>query len=182
MGHKFPVFLSYPTPHMRRQEEFIDRVKKILDARGLVGRTLGVTDYDMDEPLTAIRRIILECNGVITIAFRRTLIEKGTMRAQADNGKQPSAVDGMWLTSPFCHIEAAMAFQVGVPVLVFREQGVIADGVLEKGIMGSYLPEFSLDGNIDQYFEDGEWNQILGKWEGYVRRVVENRGKPPKLY
>lgn len=56
------------------------------------------------------------------------------------------------------------------------------DGVLEKGIIGTYLPEFNLESDIDKYLNDGEWNQILGKWEGYVRKVVENKGRPPKLY
>nr|VFJ88362.1 MAG: hypothetical protein BECKLFY1418A_GA0070994_100411 [Candidatus Kentron sp. LFY] len=42
--------------------------------RGLEPRTLGVTDYDMDAPLKAIRRLMLESNGLITIALRRSLI------------------------------------------------------------------------------------------------------------
>jgi len=42
--------------------------------RGLEPRTLGVTDYDMDAPLKAIRRLMLESNGLITIAFKRALI------------------------------------------------------------------------------------------------------------
>jgi len=37
--------------------------------RGLEPRTLGVTDYDMDAPLKAIRRLMLESNGLITIAL-----------------------------------------------------------------------------------------------------------------
>ena len=27
-----------------------------------------------------------------------------------------------------------------------------------------------------------EWIQIIQKWEGYVRKVVDNKGKPPMLY
>lgn len=182
MSYKIPVFLSYPKPHLKKQDEFIEKIKIILDKRGFIGRTLGVTDYDMDEPLTAIRRLMLECNGVITIAFRRTYIETGAIKANSDNENKPTPLKDKWLTSPYCHIEPAMAFQVGLPVLIFREHGVIQDGVLEKGIIGTYLPEFNLDSDIDKYLNDGEWNQILGKWEGYVRKVVENKGRPPKLY
>jgi hypothetical protein len=167
---------------MKRQDEFIDSIKTILDSKGFLARTLGVTDYDMEEPLTAIRRLMLECNGVITIAFRRTLIIEGTIRSTSDNGETETSLKNIWLTSPYSHIEPAMAFQVGLPVLILREKGVIADGVLEKGIIGTYLPEFNLDMEVEKYLLSNEWNQILGKWEGYVRKVVDNKGKPPKLF
>ena len=63
-----PVFLSYPKPHTNAQEAFVRRVSDGLRDRGLEPKTLGVTEYDMDAPLTAIRRLMLESNGLITIA------------------------------------------------------------------------------------------------------------------
>ena len=180
---KISIFLSYPTPHLKRQQEFIDRVISYLKQRGFQPRTLGVTDYDMEEPLVAIRRLMMESNGLLTIAFRRTLIEKGEARSGTDiPGAETRDVSGSWITSPYCHIEPAMAFQVGLPILIFREKGVIADGILERGVTGTYLPEFDLDKPIDDYLNDYEWNQIIGKWEGHVRKVVENKGRPPRLF
>ena len=67
------IFLSYPRPFKKRQEEFIERIIHYFEERELQPRTLGVTDYDMDAPLTAIRRLMLESNGLVTIAFRRSL-------------------------------------------------------------------------------------------------------------
>ena len=176
------VFLSYPQPHMKNQENFINEIKSYLKYRGLEPRTLGVTDYDTNEPLTAIRRLMLESNGMLTIAFRRALIEKGVTRPNSDNGKESTDLLNSWTTSPWCHIEPAMAFQIGLPILILREQGVLADGVLEKGVTGTYLPEFSLYDPIDNYLKSEEWNQIIGIWEGYVRTVVKSKGFPPKLY
>ena len=75
-----------------------------------------------------------------------------------------------------------MAFQLGLPVLILREKGVIAEGILEKGVLGVYMPEFDLSGNLDEYFKSREGVQIIQQWEGCVRRVVENKGKPPLLY
>ena len=75
---KDSVFLSYPKPYLEKQKQFIEKVVSYLENRGLQPRTLGVTDYDMDAPLTAIRRLLLESNGLIAIAFRRSLIVKGT--------------------------------------------------------------------------------------------------------
>lgn len=176
------VFLSYPKPHMSSQKNFIEIIEKYLSERGFDPRTLGVTDYDMNEPLTAIRRLMLESNGMLTIAFRRSLIKEGVSKPNTDLGAISNNISNQWLTSPYCHIEPAMAFQIGLPILVLREKGVIADGILEHGVIGTYLPEFDLDKSIEDYFISKEWQQLIGKWEGYVRAVVEHKGRLPRLY
>ncbi len=178
-----PVFLSYPRPHVSRQTQFIKSVQEYLRVRGLEPRTLGVTDYDMDSPLKAIRRLMLESNGMITIAFRRLHISDGANKYGADEpDTSPTPVQDAWLTSPWCQIEPAMAYQLGLPVLVLREKGVLAEGILEKGIVGTYMPEFSLEENPGIYLQSLEWSSLIGKWEGYVRSVVDTKGSPPKLY
>lgn len=176
------VFLSYPKPYLRRQENFIKKLSNYLKGRGLVPKTLGVTEYDMDAPLTAIRRLMLESNGLIAVAFRRSFIKEGISKPNSDLKNDEKDLSGFWLTSPFCQIEPAMAFQLGLPILVLREKGVIADGVLEHGVLGIYMPEFDLDSDIDGFFKTQEWKQIISKWESYVRKVVEYKGKPPLLY
>ena len=72
---KTSIFLSFPKPFNESQEQFIKQLKDYLLSRGIEPRTLGVTDYDMDAPLKAIRRLMLESNGLITVAFRRALIK-----------------------------------------------------------------------------------------------------------
>jgi hypothetical protein len=180
---KISVFLSYPTPHLKQQAQFIQKIDEHLLDRGFSPRTLGVTDYDMDAPLKAIRRLMLESNGLITIAFRRTLVEKGAVRAGADlEGYAASPISSVWWTSPYCQIEPAMAYQLGLPVLIFREKDVIAEGLLERGVIGTYMPEFDLSKPIDAYFASDEWHDIIARWEGFVRAVVEAKGTPPKLF
>jgi hypothetical protein len=180
---KISVFLSYPQPFLQRQQIFIDKISAYLNERGFQPRTLGVTDYDMEAPLTAIRRLMLESNGLITIAFRRARIDSGIGKPDSDiTGTHSYDISNKWLTSPYCHIEPAMAFQIGLPILIFREKGVIDDGILERGVTGLYMPEFDLDKSIDSFFTNQEWKQIIGRWEGQVRKVVENKGYPPKLF
>lgn len=173
------VFLSYPKPYNDDQKRYISELSEYLVSRGYEPRTLGVTDYDMDAPLKAIRRLMLESNGLITIAFRRTFIEKGIGKPESDDSY---SIDGSWLTSPYSHIEPAMAFQIGLPVLILRERGVIADGILEQGVLGTYMPEFNLETSSEDYLKTPEWNQLIRQWETQVGVVVENKGNPPKLY
>ncbi len=177
------VFLSYPKPCFAKQKQFVEHVSTYLQQRGFAPRTLGVTDYDMDAPLTAIRRLMLESNGLLTIAFRRTYVEKGTARLRTDiEHLREESIDNHWLTTPWAQIEPAMAYQLGLPILIIRESGVFADGILERGVAGLYMPEIDLDSDIGAYFSSAEWNGIIGKWEGYVRAVVERKGRPPQLY
>ena len=154
-----------------------------LRGRGLEPRTLGITDYDMSAPLTAIRRLMLESNGLVTIAFQRTKVKEAIVRENAnlpDNNSEH--INDYWLSSPWCHIEPSMAYQLGLPILIFREKGVRQEGILEQGVVGHYMPEFDLSKNIDDYINSALWKDIMGRWEGFVRAVVETKGKPPSLY
>jgi hypothetical protein len=180
---KISVFLSYPKPCMDEQQKFIDQVCDYLDGRGFVGRTLGVTDYDMDAPLKAIRRLMLESNGLITVAFRRTYVQKGVGNYRTNIANlETYQLNNQWLTSPWAHIEPAMAYQIGLPILVLREQGVIEEGLFQRGVVGTYMPVFDVNGPLDQYFVSPEWNNLIQKWEAQVRSVVDKKGNPPQLF
>lgn len=178
-----PIFLSYPKPCFDKQQKFIDKMVMCLRERGLEPRTLGVTDYDMEAPLKGIRRLLLESNGLLTVAFRRTYIANGTMRYRTDiESLAETTLKDCWMTTPWSHIEAAMGFQLGLPILILREKGVIEDGILEKGIVGLYMPELNTEKAVEDYFKSSEWISILGAWECNVRSVVSHKGNPPQLY
>ena len=180
---KISVFLSYPKPCMDEQQRFIDRVVNYLDNRGFVARTLGVTDYDWDAPLKAIRRLMLESNGLITVAFRRTYIKQGEGNYRTNVANLESyPLRDQWLTSPWAHIEPAMAYQIGLPILLLREQGIIEEGLYQKGVVGTYMPVFDANESLDEYFDSPEWNDLIRKWEMHVRSVFENKGSPPQLF
>ena len=177
------VFVSVPQAHLSKQHAFINRLYSHLADRGLEHHTLGVTDYDTNAPLTAVRRMLIESNGLIAVAFRRVHVTAAVLRDGADMAhRQALPMGEFWLTSPWCQIETAMAFQLGLPILILRERGVLADGILEKGVTGLYLPEFDLDDPGRDLFASPEGRQLLSEWEGYVRHVVRIKGLPPQLY
>lgn len=161
---------------------FIEKIKESLRELNLEPRTLGDSDYDYDAPLRAIRRLMLESNGLLTVAFKRTLNREVEYKASGDLGVASEKITNRWLTSLYCQIEPAMAFQIGLSVLVLREKGVIEDGILEKGVLGMYMPEFDLSNTYDSYFNTEEWQQLVKKWEVMVRKVYEKKGEPPQLF
>lgn len=175
-----PVFLSYPTPVNGAQRRFVRDICAYLKGRGLAARTLGVTDYNLQAPLQGVRRIMLESNGLITIAFRRTLIEQGQILGRGDN-EESQPIENAWTTSPWAQIEPAMAYQLGLPILLLREAGVLNEGLLQGGIVDVFTPEFDLDAKSD-FLASPQWSSLVGTWEGQVRAVVDRKARPPVLY
>lgn len=175
-----PIFLSCPKTYLDRQEEFLTQIELTLFQQDLQAVTLGRSEYDLSAPLIAIRRLMGGCCGLICIAFRRTKITEAIERPSSDRGESERDRSGEWLTSSYCQIEPAMAFQIGLPVLVWREEGVTADGVLDRGALGISMPEFSLDSPPD--LSERQWKQPLQQWIEQVRRVHQNRGIPEQLW
>lgn len=176
------MFLSHPRPNNLQQTQLVNRVREYLRDRDLEPRTLGVSDYDTEVPLASIRRLMLECNGVLVFALRRYRIESGMAVFLDKSGQQAERViSGTWITSPWCHIEAGMGFQLGLPVLAFREEGVLADGVLEHGVMASYMPEVLVNNDIESFLASQEWRQLINRFEADVRELRRIRGIPSLL-
>jgi hypothetical protein len=170
-----PVFLSRPNPVTARQIEFMTNVQHQLESAGLQPKTLGATEYGIDAPLNTIRMLMTESNGLIVVALRRYRADT-IFRLRQD---QPDdAKDRVYLTSPWCQIEPGMAFQLGMPLLILREKGVLADGVLERGVTGLYLPEADIENATDDYLNTNEWNTLLHDFAGRVRDYRQKRGKP----
>lgn len=180
---KTRVFMSNPKPCNARQTAFVEQVLEYFESRDIEPHTLGRSDYDMAAPLEAIRRIMLESNGILVIAFRRYLVESGSVYYLKEDGREDSSsVGGEWFTSPWCHIEAGMAFQLGLPLLIFRESGVRDDGILQRGAVGTYLPEFNLTDPNAGFFQSDEWRQLIGQFESECRNCCKEKGQPKRWY
>lgn len=175
---RIPVFVSAPKSFLRRQESFLEAIERALEESDLRPGTLGRSEYDPSAPLEAIRRLMNGSCGLICIAFRRTYIEKGEDRPNSDIGEVSQTRDGSWLTSPYCQIEPAMAYQIGLPILLWREIGVVSDGLFDRGAVGLSMPEFDLA--QPPSLKADKWRQPLSIWIDQVRNVYRNRGAPPR--
>ena len=81
-----------------------------------------------------------------------------------------------------------MAFQIDLPILILRESGVLADGILEKGSSAFYLPTFDLDTSAQSYLYSHEWQHIFHKWSRQVKELAKARcisssaDEPPPIW
>lgn len=178
--NKIPVFVSAPKAFLNRQEEFLETVELALRKHDLCPSTLGRSEYSLSAPLEAIRRLMVGSCGLLCLGFRKTQIEKGVDRPNSDRDEQSRSIDNAWLTSAYCQIEPAMAYQIGIPVLVWREAGVVDDGVFDRGAAGLSMPQFNLDNPPD--LSTDQWGQPLREWIDQVRQVYYNRGSPPRQW
>ena len=182
---KINIFVSLSSPINREQLAFRDSLWGYLKKHGMDAVTLGYNIYDMEYPLRGIKNWMKQCYGLICIGFRRSHIQKGDVYKKAvikdrytiQNENEPDdLLDDKWLTSSFCHIETAMAFQFGIPILVFRESGVVSDGMMETGNMGLYMPEFSLSQNTPaDYMHSKEFTQLMALWMERVKNIWNER-------
>lgn len=176
-----PIFLSHPNPHLNSQKLFLEEIASYIERQGLDACAMGTSSYDMDAPLAGIRRLMIGCCGLLAVAFKRARAETLESRSGTDlAGYSATTLQDVWLTSPFVQIEPAMAYQLGLPILVLRERGVLAEGLLERGVTGLYCPEF--DCSNEGPFELSASKSIVDQWVGRVRNAYDSRGIPPRLY
>ncbi|MCL1913095.1 MAG: hypothetical protein FWG10_04280 [Eubacteriaceae bacterium] len=178
------IFVSVPNPHRTEQKKFVKMVHDILINDKFQPVTLGHTNFSQKPPLEAIQELLKKCSGLITIASRRSIILHGEEKPEANvYGQQSKELSNIWLTSPFCHIETAMAFQIKIPTLLLKEKDVISDGVFERGIIGQYIPEFNLENAfMEDFLNSAQWKQVYIEWkkevDSHLPQNEENIGEP----
>jgi hypothetical protein len=91
-------------------------------------RIIGVNEYPSANPLTKICDVLKTCHGVIIVAYERKFVETGEEKRI---GITPKAVRNQTYTTPWNHIESAMAFSLGLPLYIICETGLTEEGLIE---------------------------------------------------
>jgi hypothetical protein len=169
-GAGIDVYVSHPFPHTPIQRDFIQRPHSVLVARGLAPRTTSDVETLQTSSLAAIKSQILESHGLLVVAFRKVWVERGTIRPDSEDPALPAMeISRSWLTSPYCQIEPAMAYQRSLPILVLREPGILLEGFLDRAADVFKAPEIDLLKDSADYFRSEAWGQTLDEWEKLVR-------------
>jgi len=105
-----------------------------------------------------------ECSGILVIALERTYFESGIEKRGGTN-EIPLSVTKF--ATPWNQIEPAIAYAKNLPILVIVEEGVRAEGLLEKGndwyVMTVKLNQSSLS--------TVEFNGVLASWKSKVEAL-----------
>jgi hypothetical protein len=155
------VYISVGSAATPAQAQTAEAVFRSLEAAGLSPRQMEKNEWTAEQPLRGIKRVIEQCQGIVVIAFERYHFPDGTERKK--DGTTEVKKDARFPTV-WNHIEAAMAYTRGLPLLVIAEQGLMDDGLIEgrydwKVYWTDFTPENVRSERFIGYLES--WKQLV---------------------
>jgi hypothetical protein len=165
------VFVSVGSTSSPGQEEFVRAVEDRLRAEGLVPQTVGRTVFSADSPFSAVSKLMESCSGVVVIALERLYIETGSEKR---GGSSQTAVGNVKVATPWNQIEATMGYVRKLPLLVLVEEGVRADGLLEKGL-DWYVQTVTLN---RESLSTPVFNGVLASWKQKMSEAPTKAAPP----
>ncbi len=157
------VFLSVGSTFNENQEKYVQAIEQFMIDQGLNPQTVGRTYFSNQQPLRSIEDLLVQASGIAVLALERTAIETAVEKRNSDAARELREVK---LPTVWNQIEAAMAYTIGLPLLVLVEKGIKLEGLLEPGY-DWYVKTISID---RLPFDDREF---LGIFESWKRSVQE---------
>jgi hypothetical protein len=164
------VFVSVGGTATNEQEVFVRAVEDRLRSEGLIPCTVGRNTFSSDAPLRTVTELLDKCSGVVVIALERTYFPTGTEKR---GGPKEAKLGEVKLPTPWNHVEAAMGYTRGLPLLVIVESGLRSEGLLERGndwYVQSVRPE-------PQALTSLEFNGVLASWKSKITQRPSGKSR-----
>lgn len=162
------IFISVGNPHSDRQDTFIKALEDRVKAEGFEPVLFNRNTFRAVAPLKAITTLINDCSGVIVVAMERIVIETGYERK---GSALEQNVSGRFLTTPWNHIEATLAYARNKPLLVLVENGVKKEGLLETGL-DWYVQTVDAE---PKALTTSQFNGIFSNWKDIVNESASSK-------
>ena len=160
---QIPVFVSCPSQLNDEQEKSRRIVAKELEKLNLEWRALGRTDYPTELPLREVLILAKHCAGGVILGFEQTYAPAGVRKRDTPEQKPITEVR---VPTAWNHLEAGILFSLGLPLLVFREDGV-ADGIFDNGVTDVFVHRMPL--STLGVRERKALSAVFQKWQAAVR-------------
>jgi hypothetical protein len=152
------IFISVGRISTRGEEVFLRAVDDLLKSHGLNPRTVGRTDFVDKNPVRKVLDVMKDCSGIIVIASERMAFELGF---EFPNSDLQVELQHISLPTVWIQIETAMAYALGLPLLLLTESNLREDGFLEGGHDWSILRREAL---IPECLTTAEFQRHFKKW------------------
>jgi hypothetical protein len=161
---KIPVFVSCPTALSAQQDASRKLILGELSRHALESRALGRSDYPTELPLREVYLLAKHCAGGVILGFEQFHADTGVRKRGTSEEK---AADGPTAyPSPWNHLEAGILFGLGLPLLVFKEEG-ITGGIFDPGVSDVFIHHMPL-APLSRRSRDGLM-EVFRKWQADVR-------------
>ncbi len=159
------AFLSRPNWLPDEYKQGIESLCDLLKSYEINPRTIGRTDFPSKSPMDGVIDLLEECEGAIILGYPQIEV-------------QSAIIKGTPNSNPFClgtewnHIEAGLAYAIGLPLLVIHDVTVVR-GIFDRGVLNSFL--------YQKDFKDPSWPlapEIIGsitKWKTELRMPIPRR-------
>lgn len=122
------IYLSVGTGLNVVQEALVQSLEARIVAAGMTTHTVGRNEFSSDAPLIAVRALMDTCDGVIVLALERLRFAEGVERPHSERETKLGPTS---LATPWNQIEATLAYERRLPLLVVVDENVRQDGMLE---------------------------------------------------
>lgn len=139
---KISAFLSVGTTHNDKQQNYWDNLVKYLDSKNIKAETLGDNFWSLNSPLIPIQRRMQEVNGAVILAMERFHSKEGTYRR---GSKEQKNFKDQYFATVWTQLEGAMAYQLGLPLLILKEKKLVAEGMFDPQIHEWRVNNINLD-------------------------------------
>jgi hypothetical protein len=131
MSKKIATFLSVGEPHNSAQLDYLEKLVTYLSRRNIAAQTLGRTFWSIMNPLKPVREKMQEVYGVVVLAMERFHSKGGIYKECSPLERK---VGDQYFATPWTQIEAAMAYQLRLPILILKDEKLVAEGMFDPGI------------------------------------------------
>lgn len=162
---RIPVFVSSPTQLSPAQDASRTVILDFLDELNLEPRALGRSDYPDEYPLREVLVIANHCSGGVILGFEQFTTTSGTWKRGTIEEKPVPPKSSALFPTPWNQLEAGILFGRGLPLLIFREDG-ISGGVFDPGVTDVFVQKMP-SGKL-QPKERAALKQLFLKWHAKV--------------
>ena len=140
-------------------------VLRQLERFHLEPRALGRSDYPTELPLREVLLLARHCSGGVILGFEQYrstagLDKPGTAEEEAHDSDRP-------LPTPWNQLEAGILFGLRLPLLIFREKGIVG-GVFDPGVTDVFI--HPMPSPRDPAASKEALGEVFLKWQADVRR------------
>lgn len=163
---RIPVFVSAPSPDnlSPAQEESVAIIDRLVTRYKLEWRALGRSDYPTDLPLKEVLRMVKHCSGGIILGFEQFRASAGEFKPGSRNAK--TANTSVSFPTPWNQLEAGILFSAGLPIMIFREPGIIG-GVFDVGASEVFIHQMPNANTKPESLDD--LDSVFQNWVARVR-------------
>jgi hypothetical protein len=153
------VFISHPTPYTKCQKQFLALIEAKLAEHDVNPVNLGKNNWSFKSPLEPIKKIMSTCKAAVIVGLERHHSYIGYEREDSTVEKEHIH---RFTSSAWIQIEAGMAYQAGLPLLILKEKKLDAEGILDSNSSDYFVFDVIIEKEVKR--PSTELDQFIQSW------------------